>query len=157
GGSATGHAHGLRRPRRGGGAPPARGRRSAPRSRHRRRRAAVRDLRELRGPRRVAPRHARRRSAHHPRAVPRHSDRGDALVVRDRAPRRRARAEAVHRRACALHDAELRATMTASKALGLTAARPRWRGADAALAALVIAVVGLMVVPLPTWLLDLLI
>ncbi|MFO7180581.1 MAG: flagellar biosynthesis protein FlhA [Pseudomonadota bacterium] len=47
--------------------------------------------------------------------------------------------------------------MTTPKALTLTAARPRWRGADAALAALVIAVVGLMVVPLPTWLLDLLI
>jgi type III secretion protein V len=36
-------------------------------------------------------------------------------------------------------------------------ATPRFGAADAALAALVIAIVGLMVVPLPTWLLDLLI
>src|SRR5690606_32185505 len=107
-----------------------------------------------------ASRHTGRRSAHHPLAVSRHSDRGHAFVVRDRAARRRAGAAAVHGRARAVHHAELsrRGTpMTTPKALTLTAARPRWRGADAALAALVIAVVGLMVVPLPTWLLDLLI
>ncbi|HKY37545.1 MAG TPA: flagellar biosynthesis protein FlhA [Polyangiaceae bacterium] len=40
--------------------------------------------------------------------------------------------------------------------LGLRAARPRVGVADAALAGFVIAIVGLMVVPLPTWLLDLL-
>jgi len=40
--------------------------------------------------------------------------------------------------------------------LGLRAARPRFGVANAALAGFVIAIVGLMVVPLPTWLLDLL-
>src|SRR6187455_234988 len=44
-----------------------------------------------------------------------------------------------------------------SPALNLIRPKPRVGAADAALAALVIAVVGLMVVPLPTWLLDLLI
>ncbi|HET7544006.1 MAG TPA: flagellar biosynthesis protein FlhA [Polyangiaceae bacterium] len=44
-----------------------------------------------------------------------------------------------------------------SPALNLTRPRARFGLADAVLAALVIAVVGLMVVPLPTWLLDLLI
>src|SRR5215510_264286 len=43
-----------------------------------------------------------------------------------------------------------------SQTLGLSARRQRFGVADAALAGLVIAVVGLMVVPLPTWLLDLL-
>jgi type III secretion protein V len=42
-------------------------------------------------------------------------------------------------------------------ALGLRAARSRLGIADAALAGFVIAIVGLMIVPLPTWLLDLLI
>jgi type III secretion protein V len=46
-----------------------------------------------------------------------------------------------------------------TKPTGFSLARPkpRFGGADAVLAALVIAIVGLMVVPLPTWLLDLLI
>src|SRR6187399_2938825 len=44
-----------------------------------------------------------------------------------------------------------------SPALNLTRPKARFGVADAVLAALVIAVVGLMVVPLPTWLLDLLI
>jgi type III secretion protein V len=47
--------------------------------------------------------------------------------------------------------------MATPAALRLVARKPRFGSADAALAALVIAVVGLMVVPLPTWLLDLLI
>jgi type III secretion protein V len=42
------------------------------------------------------------------------------------------------------------------QALGLRTARPRYGLADAGLAGFVIAIVGLMVVPLPTWLLDLL-
>src|SRR6202012_5142917 len=42
-------------------------------------------------------------------------------------------------------------------ALNLARPKPRFSTADAVLAGLVIAVVGLMVVPLPTWLLDLLI
>lgn len=46
---------------------------------------------------------------------------------------------------------------TTAPALGLRAPRARFGVADAALAFFVIAVVGLMVVPLPTWLLDLLI
>src|SRR4051812_29640071 len=45
----------------------------------------------------------------------------------------------------------------APQALGLRARRPRFGFADGALAFFVIAIVGLMVVPLPTWLLDLLI
>src|SRR5882724_157916 len=45
----------------------------------------------------------------------------------------------------------------ATQTLGLRAPRQRFGGADAALAFFVIAIVGLMVVPLPTWLLDLLI
>ncbi len=45
----------------------------------------------------------------------------------------------------------------ASANFPLSRQKPRLSSADAALAALVIAVVGLMVVPLPTWLLDLLI
>ena len=44
-----------------------------------------------------------------------------------------------------------------SPALNLIRPKARFGVADAVLAALVIAVVGLMVVPLPTWLLDLLI
>jgi type III secretion protein V len=44
-----------------------------------------------------------------------------------------------------------------SPALNLARPKPRFGLADAVLAGLVIAVVGLMVVPLPTWLLDLLI
>jgi len=44
-----------------------------------------------------------------------------------------------------------------ASALGLRAQAPRFGGANAALAGFVIAIVGLMVVPLPTWLLDLLI
>src|SRR5450432_1703652 len=44
-----------------------------------------------------------------------------------------------------------------SPALNLARPKPRFGVADAVLAGLVIAVVGLMVVPLPTWLLDLLI
>src|SRR5450432_2092609 len=44
-----------------------------------------------------------------------------------------------------------------SPALNLARPKPRFGIADAVLAGLVIAVVGLMVVPLPTWLLDLLI
>ncbi len=44
-----------------------------------------------------------------------------------------------------------------SPALNLARPKPRFSTADAVLAGLVIAVVGLMVVPLPTWLLDLLI
>jgi flagellar biosynthesis protein FlhA len=47
--------------------------------------------------------------------------------------------------------------MTAPAALRLTLPKRRLGAADAALAALVITIVGLMVVPLPTWLLDLLI
>jgi type III secretion protein V len=47
--------------------------------------------------------------------------------------------------------------MAAPSALRLGARRRRFGTADAALAALVVAVVGLMIVPLPTWLLDLLI
>jgi type III secretion protein V len=43
------------------------------------------------------------------------------------------------------------------QALGLALRKPRLGVADAALAGFVIAIVGLMVVPLPTWLLDLLI
>ncbi len=46
--------------------------------------------------------------------------------------------------------------MTSPTTIELTPRRPRFATADAALAALVIAVVGSMVVPLPTWLLDLL-
>jgi type III secretion protein V len=46
---------------------------------------------------------------------------------------------------------------TTAPTLGLRAPRARFGVADAALAFFVIAVVGLMVVPLPTWLLDLLI
>ncbi|HWA73328.1 MAG TPA: flagellar biosynthesis protein FlhA [Polyangiaceae bacterium] len=46
--------------------------------------------------------------------------------------------------------------METSQPLELVARRPRFKTADAALAALVLTVVGLMVVPLPTWLLDLL-
>jgi type III secretion protein V len=45
----------------------------------------------------------------------------------------------------------------ATQTLGLRAPRARFGVADAALAFFVIAIVGLMVVPLPTWLLDLLI
>src|SRR5688572_9185835 len=44
-----------------------------------------------------------------------------------------------------------------AQTLGLQPRRPRVGWADAALAGFVIAIVGLMVVPLPTWLLDLLI
>ena len=44
----------------------------------------------------------------------------------------------------------------APQPLELVARKPRFATADAALAALVLVVVGLMVVPLPTWLLDLL-
>ncbi|HEX3777215.1 MAG TPA: flagellar biosynthesis protein FlhA [Polyangiaceae bacterium] len=44
-----------------------------------------------------------------------------------------------------------------SPTLNLVRPKPRFSAADAVLAGLVIAVVGLMVVPLPTWLLDLLI
>src|SRR5450432_3984973 len=44
-----------------------------------------------------------------------------------------------------------------SPALSLVRPKPRFGVADAVLAGLVIGVVGLMVVPLPTWLLDLLI
>jgi len=44
-----------------------------------------------------------------------------------------------------------------SPSLNLARPKPRFGAADAVLAGLVIAVVGLMVVPLPTWLLDLLI
>jgi type III secretion protein V len=47
--------------------------------------------------------------------------------------------------------------MPAPSALRLGVRRRRFATADAALAGLVIAVVGLMIVPLPTWLLDLLI
>ncbi|MEZ4227075.1 MAG: flagellar biosynthesis protein FlhA [Polyangiaceae bacterium] len=47
--------------------------------------------------------------------------------------------------------------MSAPSALTLGRRKKRVGSADAALAALVIAVVGLMIVPLPTWLLDLLI
>ncbi|HEY4104751.1 MAG TPA: flagellar biosynthesis protein FlhA [Polyangiaceae bacterium] len=43
-----------------------------------------------------------------------------------------------------------------SPSLNLVRPKPRFSAADAVLAGLVIAVVGLMVVPLPTWLLDLL-
>jgi len=46
---------------------------------------------------------------------------------------------------------------TPQQTLGLRTARPRFGFADGALAFFVIAIVGLMVVPLPTWLLDLLI
>ena len=46
--------------------------------------------------------------------------------------------------------------MQSPPALKLALPKRRIAGADAALAALVISVVGLMVVPLPTWLLDLL-
>jgi type III secretion protein V len=46
--------------------------------------------------------------------------------------------------------------MAAPATIELAPRRPRFAAADAALAALVISVVGLMVVPLPTWLLDLL-
>jgi len=46
---------------------------------------------------------------------------------------------------------------TPQQTLGLRTARPRVGFADGALAFFVIAIVGLMVVPLPTWLLDLLI
>jgi type III secretory pathway component EscV len=42
------------------------------------------------------------------------------------------------------------------QALGLRTARPRYGLADVGLAGFVISIVGLMVVPLPTWLLDLL-
>src|SRR6188768_448393 len=49
------------------------------------------------------------------------------------------------------------ATATPQQTLGLRAQRPRGGFANAALAGFVIAIVGLMVVPLPTWLLDLLI
>ena len=48
------------------------------------------------------------------------------------------------------------AAPSSGQALGLRTARPRFGAADAALAGFVIAIVGLMVVPLPTWLLDLL-
>ena len=47
--------------------------------------------------------------------------------------------------------------MSTPPALNLTRPKPRFGVADAVLAGLVIAVVGLMIVPLPTWLLDLLI
>jgi type III secretion protein V len=46
--------------------------------------------------------------------------------------------------------------MATPQPLELVARKPRFATADAALAALVLVVVGLMVVPLPTWLLDLL-
>jgi type III secretion protein V len=48
-------------------------------------------------------------------------------------------------------------TTTSAQSLGLHTRRPRFGFADATLAAFVMAIVGLMVVPLPTWLLDLLI
>src|SRR5687768_7249483 len=47
-------------------------------------------------------------------------------------------------------------TGTTPRAVGLRATRTRFGVADAALAGFVVAIVGLMVVPLPTWLLDLL-
>ena len=46
---------------------------------------------------------------------------------------------------------------TLPQGLGVRSKRPRLGVANAALAGFVIAIVGLMVVPLPTWLLDLLI
>jgi flagellar biosynthesis component FlhA len=57
----------------------------------------------------------------------------------------------------AARAAEAAQAGASAQTLGLRTPRARFGVANAALAAFVIAIVGLMVVPLPTWLLDLLI